>query len=417
MNVWKKDNSVNTSWLQKRLPYYLRIFECTVKDISNAHRRGDIPRNGSTLLLIVHGERFEGDPNDSGTFVLKQVPPSGLATSVQLGLAREAIFYDQFARSLRTRESFLPLIEYSYGNMKDGSKLILMEDLSVDFVDSGVLFGPGNPNNWNRDLEKIIATSYPSNVPTSFEVANQTFLAIATVHAKYWRDGDLLTENYNWLRGSSWVNGKDKQSWQASQGMIQKIWEEYTQLEAAATEDGSIQWDPLVRLITEKAMRGISWEDQLKRLNKDSHFCLVHGDFWPGNVMISRDNRDFGKRNSSRMLKILDWEMVGIGSGPQELGQYIISNMDTGDRRKYELQLIRNYFNKLVELNVKDFSWESCWNEYKIGGLERWLWFLVYFCGQNGQEMMKWAQYFHNQIKDFVHDHGIRPEDVTQPRP
>lgn len=311
MNVWKKDNSVNTSWLQKRLPYYVRIFECTVKDISNAHRRGDIPRNGSTLLLIVHGERFEGDPNDSGTFVLKQVPPSGLATSVQLGLAREAIFYDQFARSLRTRESFLPLIECSYGNMKDGSKLILMEDLSVDFVDSGVLFGPGNPNNWNRDLEKIIATSYPSNVPTSFKVANQTFLAIATVHAKYWRDGDLLTENYNWLRGSSWVNGKDKQSWQASQGMIQKIWEEYTQLEAAATEDGSIQWDPLVRLITEKAMRGISWEDQLKRLNKDSHFCLVHGDFWPGNVMISRDNRDFGKRNSSRMLKILDWEMVG----------------------------------------------------------------------------------------------------------
>jgi hypothetical protein len=311
MNIWKKDNSVNTSWLQKRLPYYVRISECTVKDISNAHRRGDIPRNGSTLLLIVHGERFEGDPNGSGTFVLKQVPPSGLAISVQLGFAREAIFYDQFARSLRTRESFLPLTEYSHGNMKDGSKLILMEDLSVDFVDSGVLFGPGNPNNWNRDLEKIIATSYPSNVPTSFEVANQTFLAIATVHAKYWRDGDLLMENYNWLRGSSWVNGKDKESWQASQGMIQKIWEEYTQLEKTATEDGSIQWDPLVRLITEKAMRGISWEDQLKRLNRDSHFCLVHGDFWPGNVMISRDNSDFGKRNSARMLKILDWEMVG----------------------------------------------------------------------------------------------------------
>jgi hypothetical protein len=91
--------------------------------------------------------------------------------------------------------------------------------------------------------------------------------------------------------------------------------------------------------------------------------------------------------------------------------------METGDRRKYEMQLIRNYFNKLVELNVKVFIWESCWNEFKIGGLERWLWFLVYFCGQNGQEMIKWTQYFHNQIKDFVHDHGIRPEDVTQPRP
>lgn len=309
--MWKNDTSVQIPWLLEKLPQYKRILKCYVKDISNAHRRGDIPRNGTTLLLIVHGEKLDVNPFVVERFVVKQVPPLGLTVSKQLGLAREAMFYDQLAGSLRSTEDFIPLIEYSHGNMQDGSKLILMEDLSIDFVDSGVLFGPGNPNNWNRDLKKIVSTSYPKSVPTSFEVANQTFLAIAEVHAAYWRDTALLTENYHWLRGSSWVNGIGMDSWIASQSIIQTMWSQYIRLEKEANGDGKIRWDPLVRLITEKAMKGISWEDQLKRLNKDSHFCLVHGDFWPGNVMISKDNVKDGEKSSSRILKILDWEMVG----------------------------------------------------------------------------------------------------------
>ena len=106
---------------------------------------------------------------------------------------------------------------------------------------------------------------------------------------------------------------------------------------------------------------------------------------------------------------------IGLGSGPQELGQYILSNMDPRERRECEEQLVRNYYEKLVELGVPDFSWETCWSEYKIGGLERWIWFLAYFCAQPA--MTTWAQFFHNQIQEFVHDHDISPEDVTQPRP
>ncbi|MGK3753402.1 MAG: aminoglycoside phosphotransferase (APT) family kinase protein [Bacillariaceae sp.] len=67
--------------------------------------------------------------------------------------------------------------------------------------------------------------------------------------------------------------------------------------------DSRIQWDPLVKKILEKAMENISWELQLQRLNEGTHFCLVHGDFWPGNVMISK--------NSIGNLRLLDWEMVG----------------------------------------------------------------------------------------------------------
>ena len=161
------------------------------------------------------------------------------------------------------------------------------------------------------------------------------------------------------------------------------------------------------QILTEKAMNGISWEKQLERLNSSTNYTLVHGDFWPGNIMVSKhDVHD---------LKCLDWEMVGLGSGPQDLGQYILSNMDPQERRDCENELIRNYFTELTRLGV-NISWDECWKEYKIGGLERWLWFLVYFCGQSGP-MLQWGQFFHDQIKEFVHDHDIRPTDVTQPRP
>jgi hypothetical protein len=184
-----------------------------------------------------------------------------------------------------------------------------MEDLSGGFVDSGILFGPGNPNNWKRNLNSEITAAYTSTVPTSFEVANQTFLAIANVHATFWRDKELLKEEYSWLRGSSWIGGNDEASWWASQGMIQTMWENYQR--DFNDSDKGILWDPLVRKIIEKAIKGISWESHRKRLNENTCFCLVHGDFWPGNIMIPKGTQTKEDDDSARDLRLLDWEMVG----------------------------------------------------------------------------------------------------------
>lgn len=418
--MWISDSVIDLDWLEEKIPNLKgRIAQCSVKDISNAHRRGDVPKNGATILIEI---AFKKDANQGNIstlkpLVLKQTPSSGLEISAKLGLAREAKFYHELAPELRSKEGCIPSIEYSFGDMKTGSKVILMEDLSRRFVDSGVLFGNGNPNNWSRDLDSIIREAYPSKAPSSFEVANETFLAIANIHAAFWKDEALLTERLSWLRGAQWMKEKGRESWEASQEIIQSMWQKYIDSIEKRNEYDSMKWDPLVRAIVEKAMNGISWDAQLKRLNRKSHFCLVHGDFWPGNIMLSTD-RDYGiSTNKSLNLRIIDWEMVGIGSGPQELGQYILSNMEPEERRENEQQLIRNYYNRLVELNVDDFCWEDCWNEYKIGGVERWVWFLVYFCTQDNPVMKKWAQFFHNQIKEFVHDHGIKPEDITQPRP
>ena len=145
-----------------------------------------------------------------------------------------------------------------------------------------------------------------------------------------------------------------------------------------------------MRKIVDKAVAGISWDAQLQRLNvKDSQWTLCHGDFWPGNVMWMT-NEDEGcvtrEKRSSSPIRFIDWEMVGVGSGPQDLGQYVISNMDPGERRQCERHLVEAYYKELMEYSrqhdegttaLSSYTWDECWYEYRVGGFERWIWFLV----------------------------------------
>jgi len=286
--------------------------KCVVIDISNAGRKGEKIRNGATLKLQLHFEDPEKPPL---SLVIKQVPPSGLGQSMRLGLVREGLFFRDLAPSLeQSGVASIPTVFYAYGDMETGEKVVLMEDLSGNFIDCGILFGPGNPNNWSRNLHDMIDKAYGGGTTlSSFEVARQTFNAIAKAHATFWKDKSLLERRF--LKGSGWIQGKERDSWVNSQSYIQSVWK--TLLETKKL-DSVYEWDPLVRQCLEKAMDSISWDGQMKRLNTNSHWTLVHGDFWPGNFLLSTNS-------DNQPLKMLDWEIVGIGSGPQDLGQYEVS--------------------------------------------------------------------------------------------
>lgn len=408
--VWIDDTHIDPAWIREHTN--LPCTECTVEDISNETRRGERVRDGATLKLTVESSAHPL------SLVVKQVSESGRSLSQSLGLAREAFFYNQLAASVeqakkaesdsdgKSQSSSIPKILYSYGDMASGAKVIIMEDLSQVSVDSGVFFGPGNPNNWKRDLDAM-ASRAPGN-PSAAHVAKVTFIELARVHATFWQRTDLLNEKYSWMRGHEWLQGKGKESWEASQSLVKHFWATCLERENANGKP-SLDWDPVVRAAIESGIEGISWEAQLKRLHTNGRWCAVHGDCWPGNFMWMIDG------GSKDAIKLLDWEMVGLGSGPQDLGQYVLSNMDPAERRPCEEDLIRTYYEELKHCGVKDVDWDYCWNEYKIGGVERWLWFLVYFVGQEG--MKDWAQFFHNQIAAFMNDHNITADDIVQPRP
>lgn len=127
-------------------------------------------REGTTLQLAL---QLKGDDGTTLSLMLKQVPAAGRPLSVQLALAREALFYRNFRDRLPL--DILPHVYYAYGDAATGAKVIIMEDLSAVAVDSGVLFGPGNPNNWHRDdltTQAVRAGNVPAHV-----VALEPFVA------------------------------------------------------------------------------------------------------------------------------------------------------------------------------------------------------------------------------------------------
>lgn len=430
MPIWLDDCSIDCEWVSQKTGI-IGINECTAIDCSNVGRRGKAVRDGATLLLSLH---IADSCNSIRLVIMKQVASDNQKSATlsrQLGLAREARFYSDLAPFLPSIQDYgLPKIWYSYGNNETGEKCIIMEYLDpTSWLDSGIFFGPGNPNNWSRDLTQMVKTAYgpKRDPPTSATVAMVTFRSIARIHAFFWKkDVLLLDPKFNWLRGHGWIQQNSRESWEASQNLIRNIWSKYCNEECDSNDSSGatkFNWKLRVRSAVEKAIASISWDDQITRLCVSGHWTLVHGDFWPGNVIWSINNNSSSNSDASQVdidkcrdIRLLDWEMVGIGSGPQDLGQYVISNFAGQERRECERELIRAYHQELISAGLDNVSLDYCWKEYSIGGTERWIWFLVWFLGQ-GEAVPGWAQFFHDQIAEFMEDHGISEKDISQPRP
>ena len=507
---WLDDTHVDPQWMDQHVDptsldtelrgHKWRCISCIAQDISNPLRRGERVREGATLRLTVHYQQQQ-ETNDKPTnkesesantprtmtMIVKQAAtPKGRELSQKLGLAREALFYQHLApliqqhfyqdQSVATAnkaidEPILPHVYYAHGNYPtNGSKFLVMQDLpSAEYIDSGVLFGPGNPHNWDHPASRLDELVQKAGSPLPHEVAHDTFQVLARIHALYWQRIEWV-ESATYLRGHDWVfhspastdnTSDDKRqdqdeafvgapaSWIASQQYIRDSWQSYLKREQELSSSSSstdakkdadspnrIQWDPLVRAAVEKAVAGISWTAHAQRLHHQGPWTLVHGDFWPGNVLWKLPTSSTQEPTQRNGLRLVDFEMVGLGSGPQEIGQYVISHMSRDVRKEHEHVLLQQYYETLKTTyyehrpfsppqeandnnnNTTDdlmLSWEECWREYTVGGVERWMWFLIYFCAMPAST--SWAQFFHNQIADFMHDHDLTADDITQPRP
>jgi hypothetical protein len=115
---------------------------------------------------------------------------------------------------------------------------------------------------------------------------------------------------------------------------------------------------------------------------------------------------------------MLDWEMTGVGSGPQELAQYLISHMAPSQRRRCERALVREYYDTLLvtpgsRVCGDAYAFDQCWREYVCGGSERWMWFVALLASMCPAAM---TQRFVDQLWAFCVDHDVTPDNVGQPR-
>lgn len=386
--MWVKEgHELSVDWLWERCG--IRCDGCHVEDMSQATAPGTVFR---LRLKQWNGIAMQG--RDVKTLVLKvhSVVASSMVgdrmeLTKRLGWAREAEVYLAFGGSNATSEfgSLLPHCFYAACDLNEGTKVIVMEDLGDEFVNCALLFGEGTPHNWGKDLAR--AQERAGNPPLSQVVAT-TFRLYARMHARYW---DQHLPHLTWLRGRG-ILGDDATEFLTAANSAISNWE------TARATDAVAWFDPLVVQAIDKAVKGTTWET----CRRPKHWTLVHGDCWPGNSLWRRDGT----------VKLIDFEMCGLGSGPQELGQYMLACTEAGARKSMEQNVVREYYDELIRCGVRAYSWEECWDEYRLGGLERWLWFLSFCAGVPA--MHDFTRFFHNQISSFMVDHNLSATQVKR---
>lgn len=382
------EDLVDPSWLTLKIGR--TVASAALHDMSGA--------GGLSGALLTRVDVLFADGTTT-TLVVKQTRPGHGDSSKQLGLFREAHFFELLSSNFPV--GFLPKTYHVFGNSQTGEKFLLMEDLS-DTIQSGYFFGPGSPLNWGKDLGKM--TEKAPGV-TMTKIVREISIMAARMHAKYWKRTDLL--EMTWLKGASWMSGKDRQGWEASQEYVRQRWA--LQKAKIGSPECETVWHPDLVAVMDASYANISWEDFQSRI-QSSCWTLAHGDFHPANMMwrptVSGD---------SSHIALLDWEVVGIGTGAQDLGQYFISHSSPESRREMENVSLRTYYTELLLCGVKEseYSWEMCQSDYARGGFERWVWLLSILTALCPPKMV---QYFHDQCYAFMVDHNITPENVGQPR-
>jgi Phosphotransferase enzyme family len=156
----------------------------------------------------------------------------------------------------------------------------------------------------------------------------------------------------------------------------------------------TVRWSQFMIDLLDCSFSRVSWMQFQEGLKGPAGWTIIHGDYHPANIMVRRGTNE---------LVLLDWEMVGIGSGPQDLGQYVISHLAPADRRLVEMDALRRYYEELTSIDKSIVSWDVCLDEYRQGGVCRWVWLVAYIADVCPDNM---TQFFVDQLEAFAEDHG-----------
>ncbi len=227
---------------------------------------------------------------------------------------REATFYRLFAGKTGVR---IPGCYFSTYDPAAGASLLLLED-----------------------LERLcVGRTRLGSTPAEAELA---IGEIASLHAAWWGRPELAE--------LGWLFRWDTPPWSEPPHPYSDIWQRLRRhlgdsLPAAILPIG------------ERLLRSLPFlHTQLAR----PPFTIIHNDY-------QMDNLFFDESNGGMELVVSDWQMVGRGRGPYDVALFLSHNVSTADRRAHEEAWLALYHRRLLDGGVRDYSFEQCLYDYRIG--------------------------------------------------
>jgi aminoglycoside/choline kinase family phosphotransferase len=92
---------------------------------------------------------------------------------------------------------------------------------------------------------------------------------------------------------------------------------------------------------------------------KPRPYTLVHTDY-------RLDNMLFGSAAGGPPVAVVDWQTVSLGNPMGDIAYFIGAGLTKTDRRQHEESLVKEYYDTLVREGVQNYSWEECWQHYRL---------------------------------------------------
>jgi Ecdysteroid kinase-like family len=266
---------------------------------------------GTGQMSQSHRVTFTADGEESPDSVvvkLASLDPGSRATGVGLGAyAREIRFYRELAPRIGGP---LALSHHAAMDERDGWFTLVLEDVA-----------PAHQGDQ-------IAGCSVSDARLAMEV-------LARLHAPVFGDPEL--------DGADWLNAPSPLNQALLSQLLSAFLERY---------QGSIG-EEHQRLSEHLVARLDGWLSE-----RPEPHGLAHADY-------RLDNLLFGEHGAQRPLTVVDWQTVGWGSPMLDASYFLASGLDVEDRRAHERELVRVYYDALIDRGIEQLSWEQCWREYR----------------------------------------------------
>lgn len=268
--------------------------------------------------------------------------------SITFHYEREVRFYQRLAEQT---DVLLPKCYYSDINVKDRKYILILEDVSDALCGS-----------WNKGC--------------SIDVARAAIQNISHLHANWWESSKFAC--MNWL--PQWGDAQFSQL----QLMYQQGWTSFVEKMA---DNLPKEFMPIGELLGEQVGEIMAQMQSAPR-------TLCHFDYQLDNIFV---------RSKVETCSIItfDWQLVTIGKGTFDVGYFLAGNVSVNDRREHELDLIKMYHQTLIERGIKDYTFEQCWDDYRLSMLYSIARFIIVI-GTGAVQGQQQIDYCQNIVPRFV---------------
>jgi hypothetical protein len=92
-------------------------------------------------------------------------------------------------------------------------------------------------------------------------------------------------------------------------------------------------------------------------LTRFEPFTVIHGDYRLDNLLF----------DPSGEVVAVDWQGAIVGPAMRDVAFFLATCVESDQRRATEDALLRRYHSALVDRGVPDYSFEECWDGYRLG--------------------------------------------------